>query len=328
MILVLMLNMLMGLTFTIGKAALTYVTPIFLIGVRMSLAGVLLLGYLYFFNRRSWYFNKKDIPLLIKISFFYMYLSFLLEFWGMQYLPSAKVCFLYSLSPFVTALLEWHVFAESLTVKKWVGLIIGFFGFFPVLLTETPLEKMVGSLFFFSYPELAVLGAAITAVYAWILIKELMHKKEEYTPMMINGISMLWAGVAALITSFLFEGKNAFKLTLYKTKNDWVHLSFIKTIFGDLESNFLLLAFYIILLILIANVIYFNLYTYLLKKYTATFLSFFGFTIPLFAAFFGWLFLHELLSWNLLISVFIVGFGLYIFYQDELKRVQAVQKKE
>ncbi|TET06593.1 DMT family transporter [Candidatus Dependentiae bacterium] len=321
MILILVLYMLLGLAFTISKAALEYAAPVFLVGIRMSLAGVLLLGYMYFFNRRNWYFNKRDIWLLVQISFLSIYLSFILEFWGLQYISSSKDCFLFNLSPFVTALLEWRFFGVCMTIKKWLGLLIGFVGFFPILLKETPLEEMAGSFLFISLPELAILGSAISAVYAWILIKGLIQK-ERYSPEMINGITMLWGGIAALITSWLVEKQPVLKFPPHATEISWAHLPFIGYIFGDLGAKIVPLAFYILSLILLANVIFYNFYIYLLKKHSATFLSFVGFSAPLFAAFFGWLFLNEPISWAFFISVFVVGFGLYIFYQDELLSIQ------
>jgi drug/metabolite transporter (DMT)-like permease len=73
-------------------------------------------------------------------------------------------------------------------------------------------------------------------------------------------------------------------------------------------------------MIIIANIIFYNLYGYLLHFYSATWLSFVGFITPLFAALYGWLFLNETIGWAYFISIFIVFWGLYLFYQDELKK--------
>jgi drug/metabolite transporter (DMT)-like permease len=321
MIFVLVLYILQSLTFTISKTALEYAAPIFFVGVRMSLGGIFLLGYMYFLNRHNWYFNKKNIWLIIQISFFNIYLSFILELWGLQYVSSSKDCFLLGLSPFVTALFEWRFLDEHMTIKKWMGLLIGFVGFFPILLKETPLEEMVGSFFFISLPELAILGAAIADAYALILIRGLVLK-EHYFPVMINGITDFLGGFAALITSLIIEKRPLVKFPPYAMEISWAHLPCIQYIFGDLGAKIVPLAFYILLLILLVNVIFYNFYIYLLKKYSATFLSFVGFSAPLFAAFFGWLFLGESISWEFFISVFVVGFGLYIFYQDELLSIK------
>jgi len=310
--------MLLSITFTIGKMALSYMSPIFFIGFRMSLAGILLLGYIYFFNRKAWHLVKKDIPLLLVISFFHIYLSFTLEFWALQYVDSAKACFLYNLSPFVTALFAYISLSETMTFKKWIGLIIGFLGFFPILIVNGALEESVGTCFFFSIPELALLFSAAAGAYAWILIKCLM-KKDHYSPMMINGFAMFVGGIGAFISALLFEPRPFFTLSPDGIETTLATMPYFGYLFTGIGAKILPLLFYTALLILISNVIFFNLYAYLLKKYSATFMSFAGITTPLFAAFFGWLFLGEIISWPFFVSLAIVAFGLYLFYQDELR---------
>ena len=59
MILVLLAYLLLSSTFVIGKAALVYAQPIFLIGVRMTLGGAFLLAYVYFFNKSNGNLKKK-----------------------------------------------------------------------------------------------------------------------------------------------------------------------------------------------------------------------------------------------------------------------------
>ena len=72
---------------------------------------------------------------------------------------------------------------------------------------------------------------------------------------------------------------------------------------------------YSIALIIIANIICYNLYGYLLSRYSATFLSFAGFMTPLFAAGLGWLFLNEQVTWHFFATIFMVIFGLYLFHE-------------
>jgi drug/metabolite transporter (DMT)-like permease len=56
-----------------------------------------------------------------------------------------------------------------------------------------------------------------------------------------------------------------------------------------------------------------------MKHYTATFISFAGFIVPIFAGLIGWGFLNEKITWHFYASCLIILFGLYLFYQDELK---------
>ncbi|MCV5950917.1 DMT family transporter, partial [Escherichia coli] len=64
----------------------------------------------------------------------------------------------------------------------------------------------------------------------------------------------------------------------------------------------------------------YNLYGTLLKRYSATFMSFAGFTTPLFTALFGWLVLGEIVTWPFYVSFCIVLLGLVLFDQEELKQ--------
>jgi drug/metabolite transporter (DMT)-like permease len=54
--------------------------------------------------------------------------------------------------------------------------------------------------------------------------------------------------------------------------------------------------------------------------YSATALSFFGFIIPFFTSIMGWFWLGEEVNIWFFISLIIVSFGLYLFYQEELKQ--------
>jgi drug/metabolite transporter (DMT)-like permease len=58
----------------------------------------------------------------------------------------------------------------------------------------------------------------------------------------------------------------------------------------------------------------------LLRRFTATFVSFAGFTTPLFTAILGWFFLGETVTMSFYLSTIVVFSGLYLFYQDELQK--------
>jgi len=77
-------------------------------------------------------------------------------------------------------------------------------------------------------------------------------------------------------------------------------------------------------LIILSNIICHNWHLRLLKKYSATFLTFADFLGPLFVSLYGWIFFHEVMRWHYGISAVCVFIGLYLFYYDELLK----QKKE
>lgn len=293
---VLLLYALFASVFTIAKTGLEFSSPLFLVGTRMLLAGILLIAYQIVVKKQSLSLGRKAWWRLFLLAFFNIYLTNALEFWGLRFLTSSKTCFIYSLSPFLSALFSYFLFAEKLSIKKWLGLLVGFLGFIPILMSQTSNEAETGHFFFFSWAELAVMGAAICSVYGWILLKQLVNE-HELSPLMANGVSMLVGGVLALGHSYGTENWNPFPVTNYP-------------IF--LECT--------LLLILISNLICYNLYGVLLKLYSATFMSFAGFTTPLFAALFGWLMLGEIVTWPFYISFLIVFLGLLLFDQEELKQ--------
>lgn len=292
MILIVFLYALCASTFTICKALLAFAKPFFFIGVRMFVAGALLLAYSYWKNRSAFSIDKKDRWNFVQIVLFHVYFAYILDLWSLQYITSSKSSFLYNVSPFLAALFSYFYFSEKMTVKKWIGLLIGFSGFLPEMFFNTSSS----SSFWLSMPELVLLGAVTSGVYGWIMLRKLV-KDGHYSPTMVNGVGMVGGGLLALVTSFFVEGWQVSPVFQW-----WPFIQLTA------------------LIILVGNILFYNFYGFLLKKYTATFLSFAGFTTPLFAALFGWLFLGELVNWTFFLSIFVVCIGLYIFYQEELKQ--------
>lgn len=302
--LVFLLYALFATVFTVAKFGLEYVQPFFLVGVRMLLAGVLLLGYLYFFNRKNFVFRWSSFKLFFLLGLSNIYLCNAFEFWGLQYLSSAKTCFIYSLSPFASALLCYWLLSEVMTKLKWLGLLVGFIGFIPIFAMGGPEEAGTQSAFlFFSWPELSVMLAAVSAVYGWIVLRQLV-RDEGYSPIMANGVSMLIGGAISLTHSFFVENWDPVPVTEYRP---------------FLES--------MALQILISNVVCYNLYGFLLKRFSAPFMSFAGFSTPFFTVAISWLTLGETVGWGFWLSSAVVLFGLSMFYVEEL-REQGVHKEE
>jgi EamA-like transporter family. len=319
MFLVLLAYMLLASTFVIAKAAMVYAQPIFLIGVRMTLGGILLLGFVYFFHKNQWKFKKEDFWLFAQIAFFHIYLSFVLEFWTYPYVTASKIAFMFNLSPFITALFAYFFFGDKMSTKKWIGLLIGFAGSLPVLIAQTPAAELsAGHFLFLSLPEISLLLAAATGVYGWIVMKKLVVNKH-YSPIFVNGVGMFFGGIAAFITSFIAEKKPLLKCAIDSMNVAESGQCLYSTWFCCSWANFFIFMGYALLLILVANIIFYNFYGFLLKKYTPTFLSLVGLLCPLFTAFLGWIFLGEKVTLIFFISLAVVMAGAYIFYKDELQ---------
>jgi len=293
MTLVFLLYALFAAVFTVSKEALFHAAPFFLVGVRMFAAGLLFLGILFLRGKRKFSLSKKAFGKVILLAIFNIYLTNVLEFWGLKYLTSAKTCFIYSLSPFASALISFFWLGERLSPKKWLGFAIGAGGLFPILLSQTSHENVAGTLWLFSWAELAVLVAVFTSSFGWTLLRDLVSR-EGLSPLEANCFSMLLGGLFALFHSFFQESWTPVPVTSF--------------------PPFLLTS---ALLILLSNGICYNLAGFLLKRFSATFMAFAGLTTPLFTAFFGWMFHGEVTSASFWLSYSIVIAGVILFYQEE-----------
>jgi len=148
---------------------------------------------------------------------------------------------------------------------------------------------------FLSLPELAVMVAAVASSYGWILLRKLVTDKG-YASFTANGYSMVVGGLLALIHSRLVEPWDPVPVTEV--------------------APFITCT---LVLIVVSNVFAYNMYGWLLRRFTATFMSFAGFSTPLITALFGWLFLDEVITRAFFISAAVVFAGLLIFYQEELR---------
>ncbi|MDE3046606.1 MAG: DMT family transporter [Verrucomicrobiota bacterium] len=284
--------------FSLGKWTLQFAPPLFLTASRMILAGLLLISYLAWRNRDALKLTRWQFLSLGLLGLFSIYWTNALEFWGLQHMTAAKTCFFYSLSPFFAALFSYLHFREKMNGRKWLGMAVGFTGFIPVLMAQKGSDELLSGLAFISWPELAVMGAAICSVYGWILLR-LLVKDQSISPLTANGVSMLVGGSLALLHSSLVE--------------PWTPLPIASGHVGEFLQGALLMT-------LISNILCYNLYGMMLKRFTATFLSFMGLLSPIFASLNSWLFLGEPLSPSIFLSTGIISVGLWLVYSAELRQ--------
>lgn len=293
MVLIIFLYAIFAATFSLGKIMLNYGPPIYLVGLRMFIAGLLLLAYQYFFTKQRIKFNKDHLMLYLQVVMFSIYIPYILRFWGLKYMPSYKASLLYNLGPFISYLIGYCFYKEKATWHKIIGLIVGFCGLLPTLMASAPTEDLKGGIAFISWPELSVIASVCSLAYGWIVLRKLI-KDYSYPPALVNGMSMFFGGLLALVTSALVESQSCVV---------------------DSGKFLVILA----LIILFSNVIGHNLYGWLLRFYTPTFMAFASFLTPIFAALYGWLFLGESIGGHFYLSTVMVFAGLAIFYRGEMK---------
>lgn len=286
--------------FSVAKEALMHGSLFFLLGSRMLLAGGLFLAFAAF-KRQLHLPSKKSLWTLFLLAFFNIYITNVCEYWALSYLSASKTCFLYSLSPFISALLSFILFKERLNRKKWLGLFIGSIGLIPLILSQTASELSAGAFFFLSLPELSMLLAVITSCYGWILLRKLVGK-EGMSPLVANGFSMLFGGVMTLIHSLCIDSWNPLPVT-----------------------NWLPFTICFFFLLIVSNAICYNLAGVILQRFSATFFSFAGLTTPIFTALFSFLLHNEVTSAPFWLAYAIVLGGLSIFYLEEIGRKKVLK---
>lgn len=281
---------LLGMSFTIGKMLLEFVPPIFLIGIRMTLAGLCILG-VQFFMYGTLKIKMQDLALFLIVSIIHIFIPYTTEFIALQSIAPSCAALMFNLTPCFTALFSYFIFREFMTIRKWIGFLISMVGVWYMI---PPSEFTLGSCPI-SISYLLMLMSVISCSLGWVLVRKLLYRG--YTSLHINGFAMLVGGIGALLSSKLLEPTATLP---------WQHM-----------HEFLLLLFGIIIL---ANFIFYNLYGFFLKKYTATLLSFVGFLTPLFTSFYDWLWLDITVDFQFYVATIIVAYGIYIFYEEELRQ--------
>jgi len=291
-VMVLILYAMIALTITFAKAAVSAADPLFFIAVRMLLAGGLLLGFYQLFRKKhavQGSVTVNDVVNFALVVIFHIYLAFIPEFWSLQYLPSVKANILWSMTPFVAMLLSFIVYGERITRLQLIGSLIAFFSLMPLLMHGY--NWCVRDMFSFSLPEMMLIISVFSATYAWFVIKKLMNRG--YSLLTINGFSMLFGGVLSLFTWLFMRTPGSVAVTSYG--------SFLFTLFG---------------LILLSNVIVYNLYGWLLKNYSINMVTIAGFMSPVFGALFGWIFFGELFALYDAVAVAGIAIGLALFFMS------------
>lgn len=294
--LVVLMNLCFAATFSLGKLGLQYSGPLFLLGLRMVFGGCMLLTYYMVTTpRRQWRaIARKDWFLVAKVILFYNILSYVLEFWALQYMSSLKTTMLWSPLPFVSALLGYFLLQEKLTRFKWWGLIIGTIGMIPIMLVPDEQVTSLGEILSISLPEMAMFIEVVAYAYGAYLAKRMFDKG--YGVVLVNGWCLLIGGVFMIAARLL--------LTVF---NSEISVAYGPTIL------------YALALSLVSEVIGYGIYGFLLKKgYTVTFLNFSGFLCPIFGAVISYLVFQETLEPHYIIAFALITFGLFLFYREEL----------
>ncbi|MBM3192597.1 MAG: EamA family transporter, partial [Chlamydiae bacterium] len=95
--------------------------------------------------------------------------------------------------------------------------------------------------------------------------------------------------------------------------DSWTPLPVAAPSYGGFLQGILLMTF-------ISNILCYNLYGLMLKKFTATFIAFLGFSSPIFASFMSWLLIGETPSVTIFAATAVLAVGAWLVHSAELKQ--------
>ena len=277
--LLILLSAIWGGAFTLNKIALNTFTPEVIVAGRLISGSIFLVALIYFLYKK-FTINISQINYYLFMSLVGIVIPFIAIITGQKNIDSAMAGILMATMPISTILLS-HIFLEDekMNQQKFIGFVISFLGVF-ILIYRKDLFVNNSISETFESQLLVILGATLYAFAA------IYGKKYKITdPLSASTGTILFA---------------TFFMTIYLIFIDQSNPSY-SALFLDI--NILLLG---ILCTAIATIIYFQI----LQTEGASFLSIMNFLIPLWAILFGIIILQDHFSWNYIIGLVVILFGI------------------
>jgi drug/metabolite transporter (DMT)-like permease len=294
----------------VNKILLFSLGPSLLSGIRMFVSGVVIL----IVNRKSYQQGSlkkiaENWKSFLAITLFSTLIPTICKAYAIKNMLSSKAAFMGSFDPFITACYAYFLLGEKLSVKKIIGIVLGFCGAFILFSVHSPIEDVLETAFYFSWPELAVLTSIAISRLGWILVQTQM-RTHDFSSVDINGVVMTGAGFLALLLIPVWQFFGLFQESMAIPEHFWN----FKT-YGLLAYT-----------VLVGNLIAYNLYGYLLKHNSATLLSLAGAQIPIYVTLLGYFFLGEPITVKLLCAGGAIFAGIFVFYYDDMTRSKTFLK--
>jgi len=286
MFLLFLINFLFALTYPLISYALTLATPLTIIIIRMLISGLILLIFQSFKDIKLLKIKKKDLFIFIITCILHMYIGFVMETFALQRLSGIQVSVFYLISPLISSLIGYFINKEILNKTQIICIFFGIFISFCTIINFDFKNFYFSKKLFIPYLQLFI--CIVSTTFAWYQIKKFLNKG--YQLITINGYAAIISSILSYITHCFYENK--FTLICID------YISLIKII---------------IFLVLIANIIAYNFYFYLLKKYTITTIVLAEFLTPFFSAFLLLIFNGTTPSYVDLFSFFCFILIIYIF---------------
>lgn len=270
--LVVLTTSLMGSAFTIGKIGLAYATPIMLVALRFLLAGIIMAIIVTYF--RMPYPKKMSGWMKIAlIGFFQTACVMGCIFVSLRTITAGQSSILTFTNPLLVVIFATLFMKLTYSWRQWTGVILGIVGVF--IIFGAHMDIQIGTLF------------GILSAVSWAIGKLLIKKwGAEINTWVLTAYQMLFGGLFLFVGSFLLE-EPSFQIT-------------------PLSIAILLW------LALMASIVQFAVWFYLLQKGDPGKTSAFLFLAPFFGVLTGWLLLDETIAWNVILGGVCIFIGIFM----------------
>lgn len=240
MILVLLLHLLS--TFSLSKALLLQLSPLLLMTLRMLAGGVLMLAVLVRKKMLS-KIKKEHWADFGQVILFALLVPYYLRYWALSIDPSISYWYFCGLA--VTYVFSILFAREKFSFSKTCIIALSYLSLYALLGFPHVC---------FGLPAVALIASVVSFAYGWMIIRKLIVENG-YEPLVVNGLTMLSAGVIAATVCAFTE-----PLVIHHNKMHCIVL--------------------LAAVVLISNVLVHTWYMALLKTYSLTFMQLCSFIIP------------------------------------------------
>ncbi|WP_044339400.1 DMT family transporter [Rossellomorea aquimaris] len=280
--LVIITTSLMGSGFAIGKIGITYISPLLLNSLRFILAGIIM-TIIVGLLRKPTPRKLKDWLLIAVIGFFQSAGVMGCIFISLRTISASESSILTFTNPLIVIVLSTIFLRVRYKLSQWIGVLVGFIGVFITL--GGHLDFKIGT------------GLSLLAAVSWATATTLIKVVgERFNTWALTAYQMLFGGIFLFFLSIVFEKPSMLI--------NWTSTGIV------------------LWLSIMASIVQFSIWFYLLKIGDPGKTSAFLFLAPFFGVLFGHLLLDEVIKINVVLGGLFIFIGIFLVNWKSTPKIQ------